>query len=296
METDINKIRSVRSCIRGAYDLFGTNLRTIVRKTWLPALVFSLVTALTVLISPSLADEPVTSRAEALHFLGSVALFIGLLVLAIAAFAWIDTAVVSLLNGRSFKFNLPRVARQAVFTIVVVLVLSLITMAASFIPFHLAAGTKQGITPQVLQASGAVTLGLSLLYAIVLIPTAYSTMKYFIEPQQRVMSIIGKPYLRGWRHWGYLFTITLLLAIIGGVLYIIVQMPTLITTVARQQDEAGLLMGDPTGLPAYFPVLAFIAAMLCSFVWSYVLVWAEMAYYYAYGSIEARIKEKSLAK
>ena len=42
-KTDFFKERSISSCLKSAFDLYCSNFATIFRKTWIPALVGSIV-------------------------------------------------------------------------------------------------------------------------------------------------------------------------------------------------------------------------------------------------------------
>ena len=117
-------------------------------------------------------------------------------------------------------------------------------------------------------------------------------MKYLVEPQQKVMSIVGKPYITGLHRWGFLFLTTLLGGIIISILIIITGIPEIILETAKKSNDIGMAMGDSNGLSASFMVLQFFVTILCYFIWYYIYCWMNFVYYYVYGSIEAKEKAK----
>lgn len=294
METELYKARSLSSCMKTAYDLFSSNIRTIFRRTWLPALIFSVLAAISmVLLTDNVYNTDPTTPFTAKQIISNIiAAAIG--IVAIAASVWFDAIIISLLNGFSMKKNLPRVIQVALLMLVLVVIVTIISSAASIIPF---VGTgKKGITDQALYTSTAITIGIYVLYVIAIIPILYSSMKFFVEPEQKIMSVLGKPYRAGWRHYGYLFLICLVTGIIVSIIYLIVSMPATVTNFASMVDADGVALGDPSGLPGYYKPLAGLAVLIASFVMIYVGAWFTTIIYYAYGNIEAKERERNERK
>lgn len=290
MEIELYKMRGPGGCIKAAYDLFTNNLKTIVRKTWLQALVFAIINACAVFIKlPADAPAVVTPDVQ-LQYAKVLAALLGLAVLITVAYTWLNTSVVSLLNGQSVARNMPRVIRQMLLLVGIV-VLWLLVMAVGGSLTLLADAGKAGPSPSTLAIACGVAAIIGLAGLMALPPLGFSTMKYFMEPQQKVRSIVGKPYAQGWRRWGFLFLVFFLTAIIAGIIYGVVTAPTMLLSLSQLTNDAGIRLGDAPGLPAYFTALSFVVALACSFVWTYVLIWSEMVVYYAYGSIEARFRQ-----
>lgn len=291
MEIELYKMRSLGSCIKAAYDLFTNNLKTIFRRTWLQALVFAIINACAVFVKlPADAPAVVTPGVQ-LQYAKVLAALLGLAVLIVVAYTWLNTSVVSLLNGQSVARNMPRVIRQMLLLVGIVVVFLLLMAVGSYLPMLADAG-KSSPSPKTLMVSVGVAAVIQLLGLIALPPLTYSTMKYYMEPELKVKSIIGKPYAQGWRRWGFLFMILFLTAIITGIIYAVVMAPSMLLSLSQLANDAGLRMGDAPGLPSYFMPLAFFVALACSFVWTYVLIWSEMVVYYAYGSIEAKRRQQ----
>lgn len=285
METDLYRIRSLAHCTKAAYDLFASNLRQIVRRTWLPFAVLAAVVAVgqAVLVTLPVLETMIGGHAPGAWGLALGCLGTGLALL--AASTWADAAVAGLLNGAPLGRNLPRMARLVGLMVLVWLVVMVATSAVSMLP--LALGKPEEAASGALLSTG-VALLLFVVAGAALLPMAYSATKYYMEPAQRIGSVLGKPYRRGWRHWGLLFSAALLTAIIAGLVGMVVTMPVHIVQLAHWANAQGLVLGDADGMPPYSPLLAFAASMVCTFVYAYVMVWVQMVFYYIYGSIEAR--------
>lgn len=298
MEIEIIKNRSVGAIIKDAFNLMANNLTTILRRTWLPALVLCLVQGLVIFLvpgtmlaasSPDLTPE-MTSR---MLRVGLLSLFV--VVAAFVVYVWLYSRMLSLLQGLPTAQMRWRVLRCMLYMVAIVIIVGAIVGAISYMPFFKAGQPQPLITPETLNASELITAGLLLLFLIAFLPMAYSSMKYLVEPKQKVWSILGRPYRQGWRYWGFLFLMMILLGIIISVLYLLIQSPMYIILTAQEINAEGMLAGDPSdfGLPQQ--LLGFVVIVLCQFVSVYILFWALMVNYFAYGTIEARIAARQHA-
>ncbi len=299
MESELYKTRSLSSCMKSAYDMFVSNIKTIFHRTWLPAVLFAVFSAVSMVlfyntIIQSYTTVPMAGSSSFTHIFILAGFAILLLLLSIAASVWFYAIVISLLDGASMKVNLPRVIRIALLIIALTLVISIIVWCISVIPYL--GSNQKGSAPEAWGMPAVVSMAIYLCFAIAMIPTLYSSMKYLMEPEQKLFSVFGKPYLRGWRHWGYLFMLCFLAGIIVSIIYIVVNMPANIDAMAVATDGAGMMLGDATGLPGYFQPVAAIATFLSSFIMIYVGSWFLIIMYYAYGHIEAKEKAKKEQK
>lgn len=202
--------------------------------------------------------------------------------------------IVSLLNGKSFRSNLPHVVGLALLLLAVDIVLVLLTQLLGAIPFFVK-GVK-GINENIIMLSGSIIVASALVFMLLALPLWYSSWKYLIEPDRKLPRVIGRDYVTGLRHWGYLFIIALLTFIIVGVIDVVLYMPMAIAGQAMAFDNMGKTMGDASGLPSYFMVMVFFTALIIAFVSTYVLTWVGITFYYGYGNIEAKIAAKAEAK
>lgn len=294
--TEIIKNRSLGACFRDAYDLFANNLLTILRRTWLPALVLALVSALIVFATITPFDPMSMTPEQSLTQVRQQAALALILIATAFVTIWIDTRVISLLTGRPAKDTLPRVVKATLFIVLLIVVMVIIVAGAGILPLALTGKGKAGITPDTLAYSTIISAALTLVFIISFIPILYSSMKYLIEPEQKVKSILGRPYLRGWRAWGYLFMIVLLMGILSGIIALLTQAPALIIQTAQTANATSMVMGDANGITTATLILFYVVTTLCNFIWSYVFVWCTFVNYFAYGSIEARQQAKAALK
>lgn len=287
METELYKVRSLSSCMKAAYDMFSTNIKTIFRRTWLPAVVAGIIGGLSPLVFYNIAYQlPSVAAFSSSSNIATTVSGLVLTVLAIAAYVWFDAIIVSLLNGSSMKANLPRVIRLALLVVAITVCIAIIDAAASLIP--LIGKTQKNLTPETLNLCFAISIAVYVIFVIAVLPLLFSSMKYLMEPKQKLLSVVGRQYKAGWRHWGYIFMLCLLSCIICSIIYLIAALPSTITGMAVITDAKGMALGDAAGLPGYFMPLACVATFIAWFIMVYVGAWFTIVMYYAYGHIEAR--------
>lgn len=282
MDSELFKNRSVGSCLNDAFDLFRTNFKTLFRRLWLPSVILSLLLAVAMIYSiqyPEGADNVMLNIGASVDY-----------VLILAAFVWFYTIIVSLLNGRSVKANLPRLIRLTFMIIGIVIVICVVLVGGALLNYM---GVKN---PAQLQGANIqLVLGMlacMLVFFVALLPLNFSAMKYCMEADKKVFSIFQKPYVTGLRHWGYIFLTALLTGIIDMVISIIVLLPFYVILLANMVNRNGMTFGDPSGLTGGFLFLAFITAAVCTFVGLFIRPWVMFCFYYAYGSIEEKEKGK----
>ncbi len=288
MESELYKNRSLGRCLNDAYNLYRTNFKTIIRRLWLPALVLSLLTAAVYIISTNIVMAVTTAS---LSVGSSIALAV-LGLLSACAYVWFFTIVISLLNGKSVKDNLPRMIRLAFvilgLTVVACVFVALVSVAcASF--------TKPKPTAMPLMGTFAAMIA-CIVVGVLVLPLSYSMMKYCVETDEKLMAIFKRHYVAGWRQWGFLFIIALLVGIIVMVIDTLVGMPNNILTLASSMRRISLMEGDSPALPSGFGLLAFLTSTVCTFVMTFVRPWVVFVFYYAYGCIDEKEKARMALK
>jgi|GEM_PF-6104493 len=248
------KNRSAAACLSAAYTLIATNAKLFFKKSWLALLLASAVAGALLLVAPNPLEMRVLAADKSL--INGVKVVMYLLPL-LAIYIWL-----SVTDGISASLLSPLktgkcLKRSAWSTLLVLL---------GWIP-------------------GCLTAGLAI------IPTSFSSWHYLLTPDSKLKSVYGKPYLTGWRYFGMLFTLELLLIIIQTVLILLICMPMIILMLAQQQNELGVLLGDDNGMPAFWPLGMLVVSVLCLFLASLVRMWANMASMYAAGSIMTSQKE-----
>ncbi len=287
MESELYKNRSLGRCLNDAYNLYRTNFKTIVRRLWLPALVLSLLTAAIYMISTNVVMAVTTSSL-------SVGSFIALAVLGLlsaCAYVWFFTIIISLLNGRSARANLPRMIRLAF------VLLGLTIVACLFVALVSVASASFTTKPTAMPLMGVFVAMIACVVVFILVlPLCYSTMKYSIEQDEKVMAMFKRHYVAGWRQWGFLFIIVLLVGIIVMIIDTLVGMPNNILSLASGMRRISMMEGDFPAMPSGFGLLAFVTSALCTFVMIFVRPWVVFVFYYAYGCIDEKEKARMALK
>ncbi len=288
MESELYKNRSLGRCLSDAYNLYRTNFKTILRRLWLPSLVLSLLTAAAYLISTNVVMA-VTSASLSV---GSSIALIVLCVLGVCTYVWFYTIIISLLNGKSVKDNLPRMIRLAL-VVLGLTILACVVFALTSVGSVSLAKPKPNSVPFVGLLGGIVAC---MVVCVLALPLCYSVMKYCVESDQKLMDIFKRHYLAGWRQWGFLFVIALLVGIIVMVIDTLVGMPNSILTLASSMRRISLMEGDSPVLPSGFGLLAFLTSAICTFVMTFVRPWVVFVFYYAYGCIDEKEKARKALK
>ncbi len=291
METELYKIRGVQACFRAAYDLFTSNIKTIIKKTWKPALMMSALMSLYQTVLANSSASLSTGLRSMQEIVVSIITIIVAAIACLAASIWFYTTIMSLLNGRKKKENGKRVLRAVLLYLALLAALSIVTLLIAGLAATISLNQPSERVPIPMVRAYVVAFLLVIVWGIFAIPTTYSCMKYLMEPARKVGSILGKPYRLGWHHWGFLFICAFLVCIISWIGGILTQIPSYIMLLALMISRGGEAIGDPSGLPSHFLPTYYVINTLCTFVWCQLIIWVVMVYYYAYGSIESRIKE-----
>ena len=283
MESELYKNRSLGRCLSDAYDLYRTNFKTIIRRLWLPALVLSLLTAAGYTVYTDIVLAATTASLSG----GTFAAIAVLAVLCLCAYVWLFTIVVSLLNGKSVKANLPRMIRLTL------ALLGVFVVACVLVAIIAAACAMMTKAPKgVLVVAPLVGILGCIVVGVLVLPFFYSVMKYCVETDLKVMAIFKGHYLAGWRQWGFLFIIALLVGIIIMVIDHIVGMPSTILALASGMRHISIMEGDSPVMPSGIGLLAFLTAAVCTFVMTFVRPWVVFVFYYAYGCIDEKEKAR----
>ena len=131
---------------------------------------------------------------------------------------------------------------------------------------------------------------------IIGIPLINVMMEIMLEERPK----IGKALKTGSCHWGYLFLTLLMSGLIMMALSMVLAIPLYICIYGLVSNHLGMMAGDPSGLPASFPVILFFVGLLTAFIFLFAQLWQTYAFAYAHGAIltreQRRIEEKKLER
>ena len=295
MESDLYQIRSLGGCTKAAYELFVSNIATILKQTWLPALLVAIATTASLYILLFTGAESFASpNLQAI--ITKFAILIVTFLCSVAFFSWHNGIILSLITGQNRKQSIIRVARvNAIYVAMGILFTAVI--GAIFVFTSLQQPPIQALKPtettpivNYFTVSLLVTLATIIIFAIAVIPLLYSSVKYLVEPKQKIFSIFTHGYLTGLKRWGFLFLLTFILNIIVTIILAICYLPISILTISQYMNLLGTFIGDANTLPTLFPVIFIATSLLVQFIIVYVATGISMVYYYAYGCIEAQNK------
>ena len=295
MESDLYQIRSLGGCTKAAYELFVSNIATILKQTWLPALLVAIATTASLYILLFTGAESFLSpNLQAI--ITKFAILIVTFLCSVAFFSWHNGIILSLITGQKRKQSIIRVARvNAIYVAMDILFTAVIGAIFVFIslqqpPIQALKPTETAPIVNYFTVSLLVTLATIIIFAIAVIPLLYSSVQYLVEPKQKIFSIFTHGYLAGLKRWGFLFLLSFLLNIIVIIVTAICYLPISILTMALYMNQLGTFMGDVDTLPTLFPAIFITTSILVQFLIVYVATVVSMVFYYAYGSIEAQKK------
>lgn len=295
MESDLYQIRSLGGCTKAAYELFVSNIATILKQTWLPALLVAIATTASLYILLFTGAESFLSpNLQAI--ITKFAILIVTFLCSVAFFSWHNGIILSLITGQNRKQSIIRVARvNAIYVAMGILFTAVIGAFFVFIslqqpPIQALKPTETAPIVNYFTVSLLVTLATIIIFAIAVIPLLYSSVQYLVEPKQKIFSIFTHGYLTGLKRWGFLFLLTFILNIIVTIILAICYLPISILTISQYMNLLGTFIGDANTLPTLFPVIFIATSLLVQFIIVYVATGISMVYYYAYGSIEAQNK------
>lgn len=275
MEQELYKTRSLSSCLKTALDTVCNNAKTIISNTWLPALVYALVAA----------SMTIIDGYEVKGMVLKLVIFLATVIVN----AFLFGKVATMLNGRKLKLNVKRFiwVNLLMFGIAILVIAILTAVFVLTNNWALSAGSTNTTNYAMIACSV-----IMIITGIVLLPTAYSCMNYIYGDNATFGSIFGKAYKTGFRSWGFLFMIHLLLGIICTIVLIPILAVPLTLSIADAVNMGSMMLGDENGLPSYFIPLYYFSSVLSSFLICYVEIWAHIVIYYAYGNIKYKHDNK----
>ncbi len=291
MEDELyNKERSTTSCIRAAFDYFNKNATKILRKTWIPALIAAILANIPtgILSSPELAATS-PHKLQALISIASTSY-----ILSIFVYILFQAKIVGMLNGQPTKKNYVRSLHILFLSVALLGICVLCCIGCSYACTTLTHGHLEEHPSAPLIIKYLTGIVFVILMAII-IPFSFANTQYLIEPTTSFFHIFRNAYKTGMKNWGYLFSILFVCTILTGIAYGITFSPSIVLFLASDVNLYGIALGDPNGLPAYFPVLAFSLTTLSSLIFTYIAAWLILVLYYTCGHIVTCQNRKLIA-
>ena len=290
------KQRSSAACIKEGFRFITSHFRSLFHSAWVPVLVTALLMTvyflffIEMMVIPMPTDVSIGTMvimyvSYVLYSLSGL-LLTGRLFMLFKEFR--DTGRVPRLKLTSgWKQTLKMAGRAFIFQIWIILLASPGTQLFSIIGQWLP-------KPQSLTGLGFMTAGLivvAIIAFISLIPLMYTFYKYVLDGGS-FMKMVGKSYARGARHRGKIVAVGILSGILVAVILGFVLLPMMIVSGAFTQSVIGILQGDESGVPSYFPWLMRITYLVSMIASVLVSIYCYSSMLYVYGSIEAQENER----
>lgn len=284
---ELFKNRGLSACMIASLNNFSNHFKTTIKRTWIPTLLFSLITGLCTLIffPPYTILSYLTT-----HHTQSLILNIFCYLLIACSFIWMFSSAMNTLNGNGLMFNIKRTAIVTLHNIILAIIISIIIAVIIF-----ALGKKMYVIDlNQIRSNWIVYSSVAVLLWLVLLPYIYVMMKYYMETETNLFKQYFTMLGTGISYWPYTFIVSFISLIIIIVSACIILTPFALLIIAQTVSQNGISEGDPSGLPSIFTWLLTITSTISAFILSYIFIWRLQTMYYIYGSITTQKKEKEI--
>lgn len=276
------KSRSYKACVTDAHKMFYKNIKTIFRNTWLASLIVAVTTAIYMYFYTEIATADSINSFPLGFTLSLIAM--------VCAFIVFTAKVMTLLNKQPMILNLKKGFKAVICTCIIYLIIFCLTF---FVYYNVTNGTMTFTNVDQLMNFTLYSAAICITMMFLTQPLIYSFMKYFMEKECKLYQAFTKYYIRGLRHYGFIFITWFITFLISFTFITIVSTPITIVHMARNMSMHGIKeLGDPTGLPSYFELLAAGSTTVSIFISLYITIVTLFIFTLIYGSVETRIKEK----
>ena len=309
------KPRSYRRVLAAGFKLYTENFRRLFKASWQMAILYALscgalgtllsikLPEITVMIMQQIQFTQTISLELLQHYYLIGAEMLLLLILTIATLCLGSATILNKLSEHRqtgaitmpprWLSATPRLMGRTLKGVFLTLLVTFLPLLAFIGTLALAETLSTQFTMRHITTIVATFCLLSLIIAMLALPLMHVLMRYIMEPSQGYWRTLANCYPQGLSHWGLLFLVFFVSTLLVQLTALIIMMPSHILNFANQQAQAGLLIGDPLGMPSYIMPLTFGTYMLCSFLEFYISQVTLVHNYYLYGSIETQEKEKN---
>lgn len=309
-ENGLMRRRGAGSCIRTGYGLYADNFKSILKSSWIPALVYSLIYAaigaLCVIYIPEMA---VTTLRGGVSGTETTLLPQTMLAVLIIAGGLVEIVFyscgMSLLrshkaNGsidkirKRFYFDLRTAVRTLKITLAIIIVCAVSSAVLWVAYIYLL--NSMGLETIELWKSLVIMSFFAVIVNIFMLPFIFPFMKYILNDNVKLADTLTSGYVTGLRRLHFILAVAFITMCVTVAAGTIIQLPTIILATANAQSIYGTVYGDPLGMPDYMPVLTAATFFIAGFMQTYIRMSVLFPLYYAYGSTETFFKEKAESK
>lgn len=306
-ENGLMRRHGAGACIRMGYNLYADNIKTILKSSWIPALIYSLIcAAMGALCVIHIPDIAVTMIRGAAPDAGISRLPETIFAILFAAGGLTEIVFyscgMSLLRshkteGRIDKsrgwlsFDTRTALRTLKITLTAILACALtaVVLWVAYIYLLNAAGLK---TVSLLK-SVAIAGIFAIVIGILFLPLIFPFMKYILNDNGKLFATLTSGYVAGLRRLPFILAVSFVAMCVTAAVSVVAQLPTIILTAANAQSIYGTVYGDPLGMPSYMPALTAATFFAAGLLQAYIRMSVLFPLYYVYGAVETFLKKKN---
>lgn len=302
------KSRSASACIKEGYRLYTGNFKKILKVSWhitlFYAIIFSTLCTISIIHLPRLSVQIFLNASHSEGTIGThtaiIIFFIALIVIGGLLEIGSYSCVISILRqhlstntitlpAKRFFFDY-RTAKRTLFAVLANIIIALPIIAISIL--CLLFPLRSAINAPGEHVTVLIFAALIFMAALLaLLPIYFVTIKYIFLEETSFWQLLASNYSVGMRHFGFIFIILLVSAIIVGIAEYILTNPAFILSVANYQANIGVLYNDPLGMPEYITYISALVFFIAGFIQIYIRMSVLFTAYYMYGSIEMQENE-----
>lgn len=291
------KQRSYAACIKEGFRLVADNPWKLFRSTW-PYLLFVAV-CLWIYYIIMVSIQMV--HGATLNIIG-IGLLVGSYVLLIVGMLFYSGRIMLLFRKVKEKGRVERIgafrqfgdtSRCAIRLLPLALIEFLLTLLfVTLSPLAFVWALKQQTTTMLVCVSiGIIAVGLLL---IIFFMPFIQAFYHALISDGKYVELLKTGYRHGFRFKGRILVANILAILLFSVASIVIALPLMLIMSANFFSNVGVLMGDPSGLPSYYPWLTAATYIISFFMLFFAGIFLYASNLFVYGSIEAQIEQREM--
>ena len=301
---------TIRSCIVDGYKLFATNFISLLKSSWLSAVLFgiccSIIGLIEVIYLPRAIASEVINGMSAQQVIANhqdiCILFVVALVIGGIIEIWLYSHSVSQI--RSFATN-ATVAKptkwfsfdkkatwktfKAFFFLLIIAFIAMMAVSICTMIMSSISGTTMESAPTTTKVFIAI---ITIIICLLLLPLAATTMGYLIHDDLGFFKRVLKRYRVATKHYSQLFSVVLGGVIITIAIMSLLTLPVIILATANMQANMGNANGDPLNMPSYMPILTGLIFFMFGILKSYL----NMSFLYPVAFVSGQIEKREMER
>ena len=131
-----------------------------------------------------------------------------------------------------------------------------------------------------------------ILLILITIPFPMVFNKMIFE-RNGVLHDMKSGYLYGWKKWGRIFALVLMVGSLVALLAVMLMAPAYVISLMQHAASESRLQGDSVSLPAYVPYLTMLITFISSFIISIIVITANLPFAYLYAATTTAEADKN---